>query len=263
MADITNGIRAVAAMSFVDLDTGIAIALQATNQVVFNPGITQEVVYASNELGVEVPVRQIQSRVDPTFQVTFPRKNLDALSQGLNRKWTKAGVSTPVDVRYIRQFTPKTATVAAVTTGIEGFDLTADPAGAKGSVNLTGISEALTVAPFATPSFTTKGFAVGAAAALKFSTDVVGNPVVIDVPYTLNGLFYLGEQSFSNLSLTFTLIMDDFKLVQMRFPRAAISQDNTTINFAEGGIQATYRSIFDGTRCVPYDLVYLGLSRTC
>lgn len=263
MADLTNGIRAVCAMSFVDNDTGIAIALQATNQVVFNPGITQEVVYASNELGIEVPVRQIKSREDPTFQVTFPRKNLDALSQGLNRKWTKAGAATPVAARYIRQFTPTAASIPGVASGIEGFDLTVDPAGAKGSVNLSGVSEAMTVSPFATPTFTTKGFAVGAAGALKFSNDVVGNPVIIDVPYAINGLYYLGEQIFANLSLTFTLIMDDFKLIQMRFPRASISQDNTSINFAEGGVQVTYRSIFDGTRCVPYDLTYLGLSRTC
>jgi hypothetical protein len=265
MADLTNGIRAVAAMSFVDNDTGIAIALQATNQVVFNPGITQEVVFASNELGIEVPVRQINSREDPTFQVTFPRKNLDALSQGLNRKWTKAGASTPVAARYLRQFTPTSNAIAAVTTGIEGFNLTADPVGAKASANLAGVSEALTLDVFATidPVVDTKSFAVGAAAALKFTNDVVGNPVVIDVPYTINGLYYLGEAPFSNLSLTFTLIMDDFKLIQMRFPRASISQDNTSVNFAEGGIQVTYRSIFDGTRCVPYDLVYLGLSRTC
>ena len=127
MADLTNGIRAVAAMSFVDNDTGVAIALQATNQVVFNPGITQEVVYASNELGIEVPVRQIKSREDTTIQVTFPRKNLDALSQGLNRKWVKAGSSTPVAVRYIRQFTPTAAEIPGAVSGIEGFALTANP----------------------------------------------------------------------------------------------------------------------------------------
>ena len=265
MADLTNGIRAVAAMSFVDNDTGIAIALQATNQVVFNPGITQEVVYASNELGVEVPVRQIVSREDPTIQVTFPRKNLDALSQGLNRKWVKAGSSTPVAVRFIRQFTPTANTTPAATTGLEGFALTADPAGARASANLAGVSEALTLDVFATidPVVDTKSFAVGANGALKFTNDVVGSPVVVDVPYTINGLYYLGEQPFANLSLTITLIMDDFKLIQMRFPRAAISQDNATINFAEGGVQATYRSIFDGTRCVPYDLAYLGLARAC
>jgi hypothetical protein len=265
MADLTNGIRAVAAMSFVDNDTGIAIALQATNQVVFNPGITQEVVYASNELGIEVPVRQIKSREDPTFQVTFPRKNLDSLSQALNRKWVKAGSSTPVAARFIRQFTPTANSIPGVLTGFEGFALTADPAGARASANIAGVSEQLAVEAFAThdPVADTKSFAVGAAAALKFSNDVVGNPVVIDVPYTVNGLYYLGEQPFANLSLTFTMIMDDFKLVQMRFPRAAISQDNTSINFAEGGVQVTYRSIFDGTRCVPYDLVYLGTDRGC
>lgn len=265
MADITNGIRSIAAMSFMDLDTNTAIVLQATRAVTFSPGVTQEVLYASNELGVEVPVRQINSREDPTIQVTFPRKNLDALSQGLNRKWTKAGTTTPVAVRYVRTFTPTANSYAAATTGNEGFALTADPAGGRGSVNLAGVSEPLTQATFAgfAPATATKSYAVGANGALAFSNDILDNPVTLDIPYTINGLFYLGEKPFNNLALTFTMIMDDFKLVQMRFPKAAISQDNSSINFAEGGVQATYRSIYDGTRCTPYDLVFLGISRTC
>lgn len=262
MADITNGIRAVAAMSLVDKTTGTAIGLQSTNQVQLSTGITQEVVYASNELGIEVPVRQIVTRQDPTIQVTYPRKTLDAVAMGLNRKWDKAGAAVPVDLKYVRQFTPTKAAYDAAATGIEGDGLTADPAGAIGSVNLTGVFEPLTAGAFATLTGT-KGFAVGVDGALKFTTDVVNNPVLIEVPYTLNGLYRLGEAPFDNLSMTLTLIMDDFKLLQLQFPRAAISQDNNSINFAEGGVQVTYRSIFDGTRCVPFDLVYLGLAREC
>jgi hypothetical protein len=264
MADINVGIKSVAAISLYDKTAGAALVLQTTKAVTFSPGITQRVEYASNELGVEVPVRQVVDREDPTIKIVYPKKNLDALAQGLNRKWVKAGATTAVDTNWVRQFTPTKGDYPAVLAGIEGFGVAQDPVGAVGSVLLDGVSEPMTIQPYATfvPA-TPKSFAIGLNGALKFSTDVIGSSVLIDVPNPILGIYYLGEKPFSNLSMRVSLIMDDFKMIQLRFPSAAISQDNTSINFAEGGVEATYRSIFDGSRCVAYDMVYLGTARTC
>jgi hypothetical protein len=263
-ADITNGIRSAAAMSLVDKSTGTALVLQVTKGITFNPGITQEIIYGVNELGTEVPLKQITTREDPTFQITYARKTLETLAQGLNRQWTKAATNTAVDSKWVRQFTPNSGDIPAVLTGVEGFGVVADAVGSVASVILDQISEKMTLQPYATfTPATPKSFAVGLNGALKFSTDVIGNPVLIQIPNPKNGLFYLGEKAFSNLSMNISFIMDDFKIVRMIFPSASISQDNTAVNFAEGGVQATYRSLFDGTRCVPYDLVYVGDARNC
>jgi hypothetical protein len=263
-ADITNGIKSAVAMSIVDRSTNTALVLQITKQITFNPGITQEIIYGTNELGVEVPLKQIVTREDPSFKITFPRKTMDTMAQGLNRQWTKAATNTVVDSQWVRQFTPTKGDYPAVTTGIEGFGVVADAVGSLGSVILGPVSEKMTLQPYVgfVPG-TPKSFAVGADGALKFSTDVIGNPVLVQIPNPKNGLFYLGEKSFQNMSINLAFMLDDFKIVRMIFPSASISQDNTAINFAEGGVEVTYRSLFDGTRCVPYDLVYVNDTRAC
>jgi hypothetical protein len=263
MADLTNGVSSVGTISLVDLETNISHLIQATGAITFNPGIAQEVIYAANELGIEQPVKQRTTREDPTVQVTFPRKTLTAIGFAVGRKWQSAPLG---NCKWVRTFIPTKAEYPAKTTGFEGFGVTLDPAGVVGSLLDKEVPDPLVRIAYGTAGTAlvgTKSFAVGENGALKFSPDVVGIPVSFSIPYTLPNIFELGEDYFRRLSLCITMVMDDFKLVQMQFTEAAPVLDNSSLNFGEAGLQATFRSMFTGAECVGYQMKYLGMKRKC
>jgi hypothetical protein len=263
VADITNGLSSVGTISLVDLQTNISHILQGSAAVTFSPGIAQEIVYANNELGIEQPVKQRITREDPTLQVTFPRKTLQAMSFALGRKWGDVATS---NCKWVRTFIPTKAEYPAKTTGFEGFGVTLDPAGVVGSALLKEIPEAITRIAYGTAGTAlvgTKSFAVGANGALKFTSDLVNIPISFSIPYTLSNIQELTEAYYTRLSLCVTMVMDDFKLVQLQFTESSPVLDGNSLNFGEAGLQATFRSLFTGAECVGYQMRYLGLLRQC
>lgn len=261
MADMTNGVSSVGTISLVDTETNIAHFIQTSTNVVFNPAITQEIVYAANELGIEQPVKQRTTREDPSLQITFPRKTLEGIGFATGRKWKSAALA---DCKWVRTFVPTKVEYPAQTTGFEGFGVTLDPANAVGSNLIKEIPEQSTRVAFGTagtPLVGTNSFAIGLNGALKFTSDLVNNPFAMEVPYTLPDVYELSEEYFRKLRMAVTLIMDDFKLVQLEFLEASPVLDSSSLNFGEPGLQATFRSMLTGASCVGYQMRYLGDKR--
>ena len=263
MADLSNGISSVGSLSLVDKDTGISHSIQAAKDITFSPGITQEIVYATTELGIEQAVKIRTTREDPEIQITFPRKTLTAIGFATGRKWEKVALS---DCLWVRTFVPQKLEYPAKTTGFEGFGVALDPANVIGSVQIDPVSESITRVAYGTagtPLVGTKSFAIGANGALKFTPDLLGNPVSLEVPYTLTNIYELGESYFKRLRLCATLLMDDNKLVQIQFLEASPVLDGNSLNFNDTGLQAKFKSILTGEACVGYQMRYLGLGRKC
>jgi hypothetical protein len=264
MADYKNGISSVGTISLVDKVGNIAHFLDVSNAIQFNPGVTEEIVYAASELGIEQPVKKQVTREDPTMQVTVPRKSLEAISFATGRKWEDG---TNVPATWVRTFIPTKGEYAAKTAGYEGFGIAADPANAIGSILIKeGIPEAATRVAFGTAGTAlsgTKSFAIGENGALKFTPDLVGIPFAMKVPYVLATAQVLGEEYYRALALVVTLLMDDKKLVQIEFNEASIVLDGSSLNFGEPGLQMTFRSMLTGETCVGYQMRYLGLGRKC
>jgi hypothetical protein len=261
MADMTNGLSSVGTISLVDTETNIAHFIQTSNAVTFSPGIAQEIIYAANELGIEQPVKVRTTREDPTLQITFPRKTLGAIGFATGRKWKSAALA---NCKWVRTFVPTKEEYPAQTTGFEGFGVALDPANAIGSTLIAEVAEAATRIAYGTagtPLVGTKSFAIGLNGALKFTTDLVDNPFTMEVPYTLPNVYELSEEYFRKLRMVVTLIMDDFKLVQLEFLEASPVLDNSSLNFGEPGLQATFRSMLTGASCVGYQMRYLGDKR--
>jgi hypothetical protein len=264
MADYKNGISSVGTLSLVDKIPNIAHFLDVSNNINFNPGVTEEIVYAASELGVEQPVKKQVTREDPTMQVTVPRKSLEAISFATGRKWEEA---QNVPSTWVRTFIPIKAEYAAKTAGYEGFGVAADPAGAIGSILMKeAVPELATRVPFGsagTALVGTKSYAIGENGAMKFTPDLVGVPFAMKVPYVLSTAQILGEEYYRSLALVVTLLMDDKKLVQIEFNEASIVLDGSSLNFGEPGLQMTFRSMLTGEKCVGYEMRYLGLGRKC
>jgi hypothetical protein len=264
MADYKNGISSVGTVSLVDKVVNLAHFLDVSNAIVFNPGVTEEIVYAASELGIEQPVKKQITREDPTMQVTIPRKSLEAISFATGRKWES---STNVPATWNRTFIPTKAEYPAKTLGYEGFGVQADPAGAIGAIHFKeGEPETATRVAFGTAGQAlsgTKSFAIGENGALKFSPDIVNVPFAMKIPYVLASALILGEEYYRSLALVVTLLMDDKKLVQLEFGEASIVLDGSSLNFGEAGLQMTFRSMLTGETCVGYQMRYLGLGRKC
>ncbi len=259
---LANGVKGVGTLSIVDRENDTAHAFAISRNITLNPNFTQEVVYAADELGTDVPIQTVLTQQDPQLQITFPRKSVESMAIVLDRKWGAEG-AVP-GVQYNRVITPTTNTIAALGAGFEGEGILADVAGAvlgakigEHTVKATQVNEAAFLAT------NTAEFSVGADGLIQITNDLVGNPVSFRVPYALANARLLGEERFLNLSLTVTLVLDDLNLVQIQFDSAQVVLDQSTLNFGESTVQATFRANFTGERCTAYDIISLGKRRRC
>lgn len=252
-----NGVKGVANMSLVNTKGNKVIVLPVFKGAVFDLGITEEIVSAPSELGVDVPVFINKAAESPLLTGMFVRKTPEVLSVAMGREWNAAG---SLAVTLIRNFRISGNTYPAATTGFEGFGVAANAAGSRCSVLKDGFSSPLTLAP----DFTTfsnasaNSFAVGLNMALKFGTDVQGLPAILEVPATLTDVRELGENLLDELRLTLILLMDDMRLMQLQFPSASVTLDGASINFTDSGIEVKFKPLYDGSTCLPYTLRYLG-----
>lgn len=171
------------------LPTGVVLGFRP-NSGTYNEGVTTQTYSEKNDEGVNTPTELVDTERAPTFTFGVQRLNPEMIAVKMARALT-AAAGTGL---YIFNKTVDDNTVAAVTTGQQGFGAVADDANCVGSVYEDGQFTALTREAFTGFVEATAGnrFALGLNGALKFSDALIGKRVVILIPYPTTDSLSLG-----------------------------------------------------------------------
>jgi hypothetical protein len=157
-----------------------------------------------------------------------------------------------------------TGNIPASASGFEGFGIVADVTGAEASYLAPNQqSVPLTQVDFAdSMSALTLSFSVGANGAMKFSPDLLGKYVSYQIPVVVEDTLNLTEKSFSRFEMKLVFIQRDLKIFLLEFPEV-ISPGDGEITFNDDTLDIEFRTIYDGSNCLPFRGKYLGQARKC
>jgi hypothetical protein len=230
-----------------------------TGNLLLNAAVTKQ--YTKNDEGIMVPYAIRQDQADPAFQFT-PRSS-DITSTAL--AWLRSMVPGAGSAIWSRHKVIDSETVAAATTGTQGFGAIADDPNCVGYVNNRGVLTALTRQPFATfvPA-TLNSFAIGANGALKFSTDLVGKLVGLTISYPYTAGVSLGAPLANFRAILHAVENDTIegtkRLIQCTFARATVDLSQAgSLNSGNPG-QIT---ITDLSGSCSVDLEYIDVIPSC
>lgn len=214
----------------------ITLLLPTASKITYDTGIELGDIEGVSCQGVVITRARYSKTEKPKVSLTFPNTP-ETIALKLNRKFT-AQTSVSTSIFQSDFIVPPDGIVAAKPTGTLGQAVVADAVSKAWQLNAAGITDttALTQGTFATFNATTTplGFAIGAANAQKWGSDLWNSTVSFEVPVTIASLQSLGNIPYSALSLRLAFVtVDGLSLLSLTFPN--VSVDSTgQIAFGEG-----------------------------
>lgn len=237
-------------------------------------GIAELIRTGSSNLGVEVNLFRQKTEEKPRINLEFPGLTREVLELFLGRFFV---TSDDVETYFVRnRFTSNTLT--ARTTGQDGFGIVADAglgsannpsyasvfdATVNGSVPLTQVAFTgftPTVDPLV-PA-TRRRFAVGANGAVLFSEDTFGLEKSVRIPVTLDAVQVLSETEINQVGMVLGFLDANNKVMRLEATGKFVL-DGKSVNFTDETVSLEFEIQFDGSSCLPFDLVYTGLTIKC
>lgn len=246
-------------------EAGKLLVLPTAAGGVLNPGIKDQEIMAMSRIGEMVIVDTYPIERKPEIKLDWNQKNIQLLSIRLGLEFK---TQTAVVAKFVNSglLISKTSYPASAI-GFEGKGILADQAGSIAfSLGADQIAVALTRTPFA--SFAPAGlltYAQGADGAMKFSDDLLGTYVAFEVPQTLASAVALSDTPVGTFAMTMMTIMQDRSILQWNFPSVAVKKDQGDINLTEAKMEISFYVQYDGSTCLPYEIIYKGQAqkRTC
>lgn len=209
------------------IDTGLTQVLRTPSNITIDFGFKTKTIEGVNGLGQKVLTGRTVSESMGMVEITFGKSNMDIIALMMNRQ-VEAKVADNIILPFRRK--ALLASVPGVPSGSLGFDITADPAGLSGTAKLgNDIPVALVQQPFATfvPA-TPLSFAIGAAGATKWSTDLIAAraDTEIQIPYTVDTK-RIGEQSIGLVSIRALIATSDESVSMLIIDYAGIDPEGT------------------------------------
>lgn len=258
MSERSNGVQKVTYCALKEVSTQNLIVLPSPTETVWNRGIEEQIINETDDFGEIYVDSAVSNGRDPAFTLTY-----GALTKEIMALQTGFKLATQADTGlFIKSFQVKTAELAPVVTGQDGFGMVADTA--EASVLTKGLSVPLNRQPFATfAPATANSFAQGANGAFKFSNDLVTARawVTVYAEYPLTTADVLTEDTYSEFIMSLVGILHDKTVFNLVFDPVALNKsENNETNFGADSQSLVFRITDSG--CVP-KLKFLNRVRKC
>lgn len=219
----------VAAASLKDQATDLRRVFRTPRDFELDLGVKTRTTDGSNPLGEKVLIDRFIDETKPEFMLTLSGANTEFFGLQSGREVVKITGSSEL-LTFRKQ--ALTATTAAVPIGAYGYEILADAVSTAGAKLGGDLSVELTQQPFATfvPA-TALTFAVGAAGAFKFSTDLVTARAYIDVvvPATVD-VQSLSETNIGFMDAQIVLRNSDDTVTLCHVPTIQVNAEGSKIS---------------------------------
>jgi hypothetical protein len=220
----------VLGVQLTSIDTGLTEIIRTPNNFTIDFGFKTSKITGVNGLGQKCNLSTTTIEAMGMVEITVGKQDLRILALAMGRyvqKNTADNIILPFRRKALLASTP------AIPAGGLGFDITADPVGLKGTAKLRdNLEVALVQQPYATfvPA-TPLSFAVGAAGAMKFSTDLLADraDIEMEVPYTVDTRS-ISEQSLGLMSLRALMRNSDDSVSMLHIPYLEIDPEGTKLD---------------------------------
>jgi hypothetical protein len=248
-----NIIKAPGLVTFTSLNpasNGIVIPMPNTATFSYNANIEVTEVPTNTVTGVTVRARLIETSANPEVTITLPTTPI-ALAMAFNAEWEDATNQT---IYITKQQTLTSNTIAAATSGNEGYGIAADAESKASYIDPADPSAVyeLTQVTYGTfnPAVTDDSFAVGANGAIKVSDNVVALAPMAQfrMPNVLT-VRQFGESTFDTFKVEAKLIMVDLSIVQLTFPSLQVKPDSRAFDPSSGSVELVMAALNDGSTC--------------
>ena len=240
-----------------DNATGVLNVVPNPSKFALNTGITELKKQAASQLGVKVTSTTVIAAEEPLITLSFATATSLVAGMLMGRKFALQSVASFLAKNNVL-LTANTRN-GATTSGQEGYGVVANVAGAKGAVFRNNQSVALTYASdFSTfdTAGTTDSFAVGTNGALKFSDNLVGNPVTYQIPLpSAQRLALTADTNFDyNVKVLFLDLANRVSLFEATSVKPVLGK---TFDPSAESVDVELRVNYSGAFCAPYSFTYL------
>jgi len=235
--------------------------VETPKSIELDTGLKELVRTASSQTGVMVETfRQVTEEM-PKIKMSFPGLSQEIIEILLGRIFADAdGVAT-----FYGRNRVLVDSVTGAEAGVDGYGLAADnPNAIASAFGPDGHTIALTRQPYATfnPA-TDDSFAQGANGAMKFSDNLTGYQKSWRVPQTLDGVRKLSSTDVGQVGIVLTFIDSSNYVMRLQANAGQFVLDGSQVAFGSDQVNTTYAVAYDGSQCLPYDMVWTGQIVKC
>ena len=257
MATTSSYLKGLSQLTLISQNTGSlgeVIMLPTATGLVYNPNFEERSIDLQTEAGVAALAQVVETRSAPTYEVELPTTAIAMAIATFGYEWEDVSNKA---IQVIRTFRPTTNSIAAVTSGKEGFGIAEDAtavAAYQSSADITK-SVQMTQQTWATfdPSVTDDSFAIGANRAIKVSDNIVaaGAVVTVSISQTLSTAREIGETAFDTFELRANIITVGGQKIYLRESSVKVLPSTRNFDSTAESITITFNVLQDGSNCTP------------
>ena len=239
-----------------DNATGVIYVLPNPSKFALATGITELKKMAASQLGVKVTSTTVIASEEPLINLSFSTATAFITGMIMGRKFAMQSIASFLAKNNLL-LTSNTRN-GVVNVGEEGYGSLADVAGAKGAVFRDNQNIPLTyVQNFAGFNFAiADSFAVGANHALKFSNNLVDNPVSYQIPLpAAQRLALTADTNFDyGVKIFFLDLANRVSMFEATSVKPVLGKN---FDPSAESIDVELRVNYSGASCAPYSFQYL------
>lgn len=268
MATTSSYLKGVSQITLVSLNpasNGKVVMLPTATGLVYNPNAEERNIDLQTEAGIAALAQTIEMRSAPTYEVQLPPTAIAMAIASFGYEWEDV---TGRQVYLSRTYRPLTNTLAAVTSGSEGFGIAEDAtaiAAYQATADITKSVE-MTQQTHATfdPAATPDSFSIGANREVKVSNNIVtaGAVVTVSISQTLATAREIKESAFDTFEMRANIITVGGQKIYLREGSVKVLPSSRSFDSSAESISLTFNVLQDGSNCTPNpEVVYKGVSQ--
>jgi hypothetical protein len=239
-----------------DNATGIINVVPNPSKFALNTGITELKKQAASQLGVKVTSTTVIASEEPIITLSFATATAFVAGMLMGRKFALQSIASYLAKNNV--LLTATTRAGALTSGQEGYGVTADTAGSKAAVFRDNQSVALAQLTFSgfDPTDNTDCFAVGTNGALIFSDNLLGSPISYQIPLpAASRLALTADTAFDyNVKVFFLDLANRVSLFEATSVKPVLGK---TFDPSAESVDVELRVNYSGAFCAPYSFQYL------
>lgn len=268
MATTSSYLKSVSQIVFISQNpasNGAVIMVPTATGLIYNPNAEERNIDLQTEAGIAALAQTIETRSAPTYEVQMPPTAIAMAMASFGYEWEDVSSRA---VQVLRTYRPLTNTLAAVTSGFEGFGIAEDATAVAAYQATSDITKSvpMTQQTYATfdPAVTPDSFAIGANREIKVSNNIVTAQAVVTVSITqtLATAREIGESAFDTFEMRANIITVGGQKIYLREGTVKILPSSRNFDSTAESISLTLSVLQDGSNCTPNpEVVYKGASQ--
>lgn len=247
-------IRGMGDFTFVNLDTGVPVNVLSPSRLQIAHGTVQQRIPTTNSAGFQIQGAAYPVGFDYTAQVSFNVFQPELLEMKMGSLFESVTNRTLTMVKKVEVYA---TSMPALTSGDFGYNISADPTGAKATVTVNNVSTLLSRVSFSSHDASVNNtYAIGANGSLKFATNLLNKAVTLTIPYSVTGRAW-GADPLPQYSVHANFVTTDGETVIVEIPKVSVNLDGSGF-MPGGGIDLAFFIVPIAGRKIPYELIYTG-----